>query len=882
MTTTTPTAWTGDFRVNSSTGGDQTAPVSIALADGGFIVAWVEGNTATDTIRFQRFDAAGQPVGAEQTWTSSLGDLSNPAIMARADGGYSIVASVVDMSSGVSEESLQYRHYDSNGVLVSETTVASISAATEPAINQLLNGDIIIVASNTDGVLLRLNFDAQGTYEGSVGLASSPSRQDTDPDIAVLTNGSYVTTWYDPVSDSVDFRRFTPQGVPLASDFFITNTGNLSNSEPDIVALSNGNFVVVYSAMISGNVDQEGTGVYAQIRYPNGTVFETRIQLHTYSFDDQGHPRITALSDGGFFVVWEDLSGQNGDSESYSIQGQRFAADGSRIGSQFTINEGSAGGQFDPSVELLADGRLLISWVDDSGAIDTIGTGIVARIFDPRDAHIVGTNENDVIHGRRGDSEIDGLDGHDRITGMEGDDTLNGGAGNDVLDGGDGDDTISGGSGDDFIYGGSGFNTLSGGSGDDTITAGSGDDIISGGSGNDVVLGGDGIDTISGEGGHDSLDGGAGADTMIGGTGNDIYFVDDDGDRIVERAGEGTDEVVSAATSYALPDNVEIFTSLATGSQTLSGNAGDNVISGGAGADTIFGEGGDDTISGGAGADSIDGGEGNDTIDGGFASDTIYGGSGNDTISGSSHNDFIGGNDGDDTLNGDRGADNIRGGRGNDAISGSDGDDRLYGDDGADTISGGTGEDYILAGHGSDVVNGGWGNDFIRGQDGDDNLAGSLGDDNIGGGAGNDRIRGGRGSDTLAGNAGLDTFVFDEALSSGNVDTIADFVIGDDTIELDLGIFTAISGGALAADAFHIGSEATSADHRIIYDNVAGALFYDADGSGEGAQVQFARIGTGLSLTSDDFTLASAQAPITAAVGEKLPEVLGTDAAIFA
>ena len=311
-----------------------------------------------------------------------------------------------------------------------------------------------------------------------------------------------------------------------------------------------------------------------------------------------------------------------------------------------------------------------------------------------------------------------------------------------------------------------------------------------------------------------------------------------------------------------------------SGNDTITGNLLENYINGNAGDDTIFG---------GSSSDRLSGGDGDDTIDGGFGSDTIYGGIGADTISGSSHNDFIGGNDGNDTLNGDRGADNIRGGNGLDTINGGDGDDRLYGDEGADTISGGNGEDYILAGGSNDVVNGGWGNDFIRGQDGDDRLAGALGDDSIGGGAGNDRIRGGRGNDLLAGNSGFDTFVFDEALSAGNVDTIADFLSGTDTIELDLSIFTALSSGGLQQGEFRLGSAATSSSHHIIYNQNTGELFYDADGAGGQAQVLFARLGAGTDLTRTDFSTggSGAEALDTAKIDSAMPDILGVDTMIY-
>ena len=342
-----------------------------------------------------------------------------------------------------------------------------------------------------------------------------------------------------------------------------------------------------------------------------------------------------------------------------------------------------------------------------------------------------------------------------------------------------------------------------------------------------------------------------GADTISTGRGNDTVF-----------AGAGDDRIFGG-----------------NGDDRLYGGDGNDEIDGGIGADYIVGNAGDDTLNGGYENDRMAGGAGNDRMEGSFGEDTVYGGSGNDYIDGGSNNDFLGGNDGDDVIYGRSGADNIRGGRGNDVIDGNNDDDRIYGEEGADRISGGSGNDYILAGSENDLVNGGWGDDFIRGQDGDDNLFGSLGDDSIGGGAGNDRIQGGLGNDILAGNSGFDNFVFDEAIGSDNVDFITDFVVGEDTIELDLGIFTAITGGGtLSADQFRAGTSATTADQRIIFTRSTGELFYDADGSGAGEQILIARLDPNLAIFAEDFTLASAQEPI--AVGEKLPDMLMADASL--
>lgn len=62
-------------------------------------------------------------------------------------------------------------------------------------------------------------------------------------------------------------------------------------------------------------------------------------------------------------------------------------------------------------------------------------------------------------------------------------------------------------------------------------------------------LGGD--DQLEGSGGDDILLGNLGADWLEGGTGNDAYSVDNSGDLVVERSGEGSDFVLSGL-SYRL------------------------------------------------------------------------------------------------------------------------------------------------------------------------------------------------------------------------------------------------------------------------------------------------------------------------------------------
>ena len=167
---------------------------------------------------------------------------------------------------------------------------------------------------------------------------------------------------------------------------------------------------------------------------------------------------------------------------------------------------------------------------------------------------------------------------------------------------------------------------------------------------------------------------------------------------------------------------------------------------------------------------------------------------------------------------------------------------------------GGDGSDRIWGNEKNNTLKGGRGNDFLSGRNGRDELFGNGGNDTINGGSGTDRLHGNSGNDLLWGKSGADSFVF-EGLNLG-IDTIADFnnSTEGDKIELSaLGFGGGLVAGVLNATQFMIGSAATNAAHRIIYNATNGAIFFDVDGIGAQQQVQFATVGNNLALTSSDF-----------------------------
>ncbi len=270
---------------------------------------------------------------------------------------------------------------------------------------------------------------------------------------------------------------------------------------------------------------------------------------------------------------------------------------------------------------------------------------------------------------------------------------------------------------------------------------------------------------------------------------------------------------------------------------------------------------------------------------------------GNTTASVTIRNADIVGDGGANLLRGTKNGDVILAGLGNDTLEGRDGDDKLDGQSGFDTVDysavqqgrNGTGltanlgaftasgkgigsdqifnvealiasdfNDRVTGGFNSERLDLGLGNDTAAGGFGLDTLRGMGGDDRLNGGDLDDSLVGGFGNDLLIGGAGRDRFVFDGAVSAGNLDHIADFNHADDTIILTrsgTGPFDALHFGTLTRGAFHAGTAAVTANQHVIYDRATGSLYYDADGVGGAAAQLFAVLDNTPKLAADDFSV---------------------------
>jgi VCBS repeat-containing protein len=392
-----------------------------------------------------------------------------------------------------------------------------------------------------------------------------------------------------------------------------------------------------------------------------------------------------------------------------------------------------------------------------------------------------------------------------------------------------------------------------------------------------TITGLDTNDILFGTAGGDVLNGGAGLDIMIGLGGNDTYYIDNVGDQVLEANGQGFDAIYTSV-SYALTGGVELeWLSAAavggTGAINLTGNEfanyvlgnnGVNILDGGGGSDVLVGYGGNDVYYVDSPSDFVI-----ESVGGGF--DAVYT-STNYTLSIGAEVEWLStaATYATDTrsLTGNEYANTILGNQGVNVLDGAGGADVLVGYGGNDTYYVDSTADFVIenAGGGFDAVYTSASYTLFAGAEVEWlattatyattalSLTGNEIANIILGNDGANVINGAGGADVLVGYGGADTFAFTTALGAGNVDMIIDFAAGTDKIGLDDAVFTAIGGlGPLNANAFVIGGGAADASDRIIYNSTTGELFYDSDGLGGAAQILFATLNQGLSLTASDF-----------------------------
>ena len=282
----------GEFRVNTTTTGNQTYPSVAKDAAGNFLVVWSgNGPGDTDGVFGQRYAANGNALGGEfRVNAAASGVQSRPVVGARPTGGYVVAWSESDV--------LHMVQVDATGALVNPTTLAAAGTIDGPIdVAVAADGSYVVVWEEQATVQVAC-FEANGTLRYQISVNAGMNFYDFDPSVAISANGEFGVAWapYDYYVDNITyvyFQRFRLSdgeldGTPLA---VAADVGG----SPSLAMDANGNAFVTY---LSGS-----SIIKATLNATNAFVGAQRI-VNTTATGTRNLPSIVSDANGNQITVW--------------------------------------------------------------------------------------------------------------------------------------------------------------------------------------------------------------------------------------------------------------------------------------------------------------------------------------------------------------------------------------------------------------------------------------------------------------------------------------------------------------------------------------------------------------------------------------------------
>jgi hypothetical protein len=381
----------GEFRVNSHTAKAQLYGSIAPLIDGGFIITWTsyEQDGYDGGVYAQRYDKNSLAVGNEfRVNNETVGHQYSSDVIGLPDGGFAVT---YFNSYTPTPHDLYLKRYNTQG------------DSTTP---------LIIVDK----------------------YSTSYKR---NAKITALTNGKFLIVWEDSQRDGSSdglFAKIYNSDWTLDQDTFQINTyTNSSQNGADIIALSNGSFLVAWQ---SNQQDGNAQGIFAQRFNSNGGKIGSEFQVNTHTENTQISPSIISLADGGYLITW--LSSHQQPNTGYQVYGQRYDASWNLIEREILFSDSDQKylGSSLAAIELV-NNKLLLAWNKDSEVYAQIlelnlpkisetditelsQSGMLQLrgkqpIYGSDNTNIIGTDQGDIIYGGIGSFVITSGAGRDFI-----------------------------------------------------------------------------------------------------------------------------------------------------------------------------------------------------------------------------------------------------------------------------------------------------------------------------------------------------------------------------------------------------------------------------------------------------------------------------------
>lgn len=230
-----------------------------------------------------------------------------------------------------------------------------------PALASLRQGAVVVfedqhTAGGPFGITAQ-QLDSTGIPTGPAIEVSRPQNQTGRPHVAQLEGGAIVVVWQAQGSAATDIfmRRFrSTDGRPFGPATEINGVTRGVQAAPRIAALQDGGFVVVWQ---SQNIDGNGLGIAIRFFDNTGAPRGPQMTVNTTTRGNQRNPDVTVLSNGDVVVVWGGPMASG-----FGAFAQRLTSDGVLLGGEIEV--GSSGSGLTPQafVTALGSGNFAIAY----------------------------------------------------------------------------------------------------------------------------------------------------------------------------------------------------------------------------------------------------------------------------------------------------------------------------------------------------------------------------------------------------------------------------------------------------------------------------------------------------------------------------------------
>jgi len=351
-----------DFKVNESNDNVWWHYSSSVASDanGNFVITWEDGRNSTSSpdIYAQRYDSNGIPIGENFKVNDDIGNIiqERPAIAMNGNGDF--VIAWVDWRSQMTD--IYAQRFASDGSALGSNFKVNNDVGNGPR-------ERISVAIDGSGNFVitwqvhLINIYAQRFANDGIPLGNNfIVSQGGLPAIAMTVDGNFVITWvnFNVFPTFIYAQRYTSDGSVLGNNFKVNDDdGTSMYDDPDISIDNAGNFVITWT-----DYRNIGPDIYAQRFAYNGSILGSNFKVNNDSGNhSQFYPSIASNNNGNFIITWADHRiGSN-------IYAQRYTSNGGVLGSNFKVNDATIAPDLFPPTSIATDssGNFFITWVED-------------------------------------------------------------------------------------------------------------------------------------------------------------------------------------------------------------------------------------------------------------------------------------------------------------------------------------------------------------------------------------------------------------------------------------------------------------------------------------------------------------------------------------